>query len=59
MAKKRSPQTAAKRAREQAMREKRERKAAKKQARLDGTAPPPPDWSDSPDAPAEPDHLPG
>ncbi len=43
MAKKRSPQTAAKRAREQAMREKRERKQAKKQARLDGTAPPPPD----------------
>jgi hypothetical protein len=60
MAKKRSPQTAAKRAREQAMREKRERKAAKKQARLDGTAPPPPeDALDSPDAPAEPDHLPG
>jgi hypothetical protein len=48
MAKKRSPQTAAKRAREQAMREKRERKQAKKQARLDGTAPPP-----SPDEPAE------
>jgi sRNA-binding protein len=50
MAKKRSPQTAAKRAREQAMREKRERKQAKKQARLDGTAPPPP-----PDEPVEPE----
>jgi Na+-translocating ferredoxin:NAD+ oxidoreductase RnfC subunit len=50
MAKKRSPQTAAKRAREQAMREKRERKQAKKRARLDGTAPPPP-----PDEPAEPE----
>ncbi len=55
MAKKRSPQTAAKRAREQAMREKRERKAAKKQARLDGTAPlPPEDASDVPDLPPEP-----
>jgi hypothetical protein len=43
MAKKRNPQTAAKRAREQSMREKRERKQAKKQARLDGTAPPSPD----------------
>jgi len=50
MAKKRSPQTAAKRAREQAMREKRERKLAKKQARLDGTAATPP-----PDAPAKPE----
>jgi hypothetical protein len=48
MAKKRSPQTAAKRAREQAMREKRERKQAKKQARRDGTASTPP-----PDAPAD------
>jgi hypothetical protein len=56
MAKKRSPQTAAKRAREQAMREKRERKQAKKQARLDGTAlTPPPDSPDALDAPAEPD----
>jgi hypothetical protein len=58
MAKKRSPQTAAKRAREQAMREKRERKAAKKQARLDGTAPLPPedasDALDGPDLPTEP-----
>jgi len=53
MAKKRSPQTAAKRARQQAMREKRERKQAKKQARLDGTAPPP----DSPDASAELDQT--
>ena len=34
MASKRSPQTAAKRAREQAMREKRERKALKKQAAI-------------------------
>jgi hypothetical protein len=34
---KRSPQTAAKRAREQQVREKRERKAAKKLARKDGT----------------------
>jgi hypothetical protein len=50
------------------MREKRERKQAKKQARLDGTAPPPqdaldgpdaPDASDAPDSPADPDHLPG
>ena len=50
MAKRRNPQTQAKRAREQAMREKRERKQAKKQARLEGTAPP------SPDPPVEPDH---
>jgi hypothetical protein len=49
MAKRRNPQTAAKRAREQAMREKRERKQAKKQARLDATAPP------SPDTPADTD----
>jgi hypothetical protein len=49
MAKKRSPQTAAKREREQAMREKRERKRAKKQARADDTAPL------SPDPPADPD----
>jgi hypothetical protein len=34
MSPKRNPQTAAKRAREQALREKRERKAAKKQAAL-------------------------
>jgi len=50
MAKKRNPQTAAKRAREQALREKRERKQAKKQARLDEMAAPP-----SPDPPVEPD----
>jgi hypothetical protein len=37
---KRNPQTAAKRAREQAMREKRERKQAKKQARLEAAAAP-------------------
>jgi len=47
MAKRRNPQTAAKRAREQAMREKRERKQAKKQARLDAAASP------SPEPPAE------
>ena len=47
MAKKRSPQTAAKRAREQALREKRERKVAKKQARIDGIS--------APDPPVEPD----
>jgi hypothetical protein len=40
MARKRSSQTAAKRAREQAMREKRELKQMKKQARIDGPAPP-------------------
>ena len=56
MAKRRNPQTAAKRAREQAMREKRERKQAKKQARLEGTAPPPsPDSLEPPDAPGQPD----
>ena len=50
MAKKRNPQTAAKGAREQAMREKRELKQAKKQARADAAAAPPP-----PDAPADPE----
>ena len=56
MAKRRNPQTAAKRAREQAMREKRERKQAKKQARLEGTAPPPTlDSPDPLDPPADPD----
>jgi hypothetical protein len=35
MSAKRNPQTAAKREREQALRERRERKCAKKQARLD------------------------
>ena len=49
MAKRRNPQTAAKRAREQAMREKRERKQAKKQARADTTAPDPPDPPTDPD----------
>jgi hypothetical protein len=47
---KRNPQTAAKRAREQAMREKRERKQAKKQARVDAAGQLP-----SPDPPLEPD----
>jgi hypothetical protein len=40
VSKKRNPQTAAKRAREQAMREKREHKAAKKQARAAASAQP-------------------
>jgi len=53
MAKKRSPQTAAKRAREQALREKRERKEAKKQARIDAAAAP--DLQADQDAPADPD----
>jgi hypothetical protein len=54
MAKKRSPQTAAKRAREQALREKRERKEARKQARLDAAAAPP-DPAAGPETESEPD----
>ena len=48
MSSKRSPQTAAKRAREQAMREKRERKEAKKLAR-NSPAPPVDESAETPD----------
>ncbi len=49
MSSKRNPQTAAKRAREQAVREKRERKVAKKLARSTGE----PANGDEPAAPAD------
>jgi hypothetical protein len=47
MSAKRNPQTAAKRAREQAMREKRERKAEKKRAVIEAR--------NAPDAPSSPE----